>query len=64
MLFGRLTVNQTHIAFYYAATFDRRARWVKRATDNGSYGRKLPGVSPDGSQIAFSRQVGATGMRM
>jgi tricorn protease len=60
MLFSRLTVNQSHIAFSYAGDI-----WiVERA---GGEARRLvthpgeenfPVFSPDGSQLAFSRQVG------
>src|SRR5437667_11883323 len=60
MLFSRLTVNQTHIAFAYAGDI-----WIVERS--GGEARKLtrdpgeenfPVFSPDGSQIAFSRQVG------
>src|SRR5438552_938579 len=60
VLFSRLTVNQTHIAFSYAGDI-----WIVERS--GGEARKLtshpgeenfPVFSPDGSQIAFSRQVG------
>src|SRR2546429_2258205 len=59
-LFSRLTVNRTHIAFSYAGDI-----WIVERS--GGEARKLtshpgeenfPVFSPDGSQIAFSRQVG------
>jgi tricorn protease len=59
-LFGRLTVNQTHIAFYYAGDVwmvERAGGEARRMTNNPAE-ENFPVFSPDGSQLAFSRQVG------
>jgi tricorn protease len=60
MLFSRLTVNQTHIVFSYAGDIwivERAGGEARRLTTNPSE-ENFPVFSPDGSQIAFSRQVG------
>lgn len=59
-LFSRLTVNQTHIAFSYAGDIwvvDRAGGEARRLT-NQPVEENFPMFSPDGSQLAFSRQVG------
>src|SRR6266480_2090865 len=59
-LFSRLTVNQTHIAFSYAGDIwivERGGGEARRLTTNPSE-ENFPLFSPDGSQLAFSRQVG------
>ncbi|MEO8434005.1 MAG: S41 family peptidase [Pyrinomonadaceae bacterium] len=60
LLFSRLTVNQTDIAFSYAGDIwivPRTGGEARRATTNPAE-ENFPSFSPDGSQIAFSRQVG------
>lgn len=60
MLFSRLTVNQTHIAFSYAGdiwTVARAGGEAHRLTNHAAE-ENFPAFSPDGSQLAFSRQVG------
>src|SRR2546430_24513 len=60
MLFSRLTVNQTHIAFSYAGDIwivERAGGEARRLTTNPAE-ENFPVFSPDGSQLAFSRQVG------
>ena len=56
----RLTVNQTQIAFGYAGdiwTVERAGGEARRlTTDPGE--ESFPVYSPDGAQLAFSRQVG------
>jgi tricorn protease len=59
-LFSRLTVNQTHIVFSYAGdlwSVERAGGEAKRLTNNPAE-ENFPSFSPDGSQLAFSRQVG------
>jgi tricorn protease len=59
-LFSRLTINQTHIAFSYAGdlwSVERAGGEAKRLTNNPGE-ENFPSFSPDGSQLAFSRQVG------
>ena len=59
-LFGRLTVNQTHIVFSYAGdlwSVERTGGEAKRLTTHPGE-ESYPVFSPDGSQIAFSRQIG------
>ena len=59
-LFSRLTVNQTHIAFSYAGDIwmvERGGGEARRITTNPSE-ENFPVFSPDGAQLAFSRQVG------
>jgi tricorn protease len=60
MLFGRLTVNQSHIAFYYAGDIwmVERAGGEARRVTNHPAEENFPVFSPDGSQLAFSRQMG------
>jgi tricorn protease len=59
-LYGRLTVNQTHIVFAYAGDLwavERGGGEARQLTKHpGEEG--FPVFSPDGSQLAFSRQVG------
>jgi tricorn protease len=60
MLFSRLTVNQTHIAFSYAGDIwivERAGGEARRLTTNPAE-ENFPVFSPDGSQLAFSRQGG------
>ncbi len=59
-LFSRLTVNQTHIAFSYAGDIwvvGRSGGEARRLTTSPAE-ENFPVFSPDGSQLAFSRQVG------
>ena len=60
MLFSRLTVNQTHIAFSFAGDIwmVERAGGEARRLTNHPAEENFPVFSPDGSQLAFSRQVG------
>ena len=60
LLFGRLTVNQTHIVFSYAGdlwSVERGGGDAKRLTTHPAE-ESYPVFSPDGSQLAFSRQIG------
>ncbi|MFY9557225.1 MAG: DPP IV N-terminal domain-containing protein, partial [Blastocatellia bacterium] len=60
MLFGRLTVNQTHIVFSYAGdlwSVERNGGEARRLTTHPAE-ESYPVFSPDGSQLAFSRQIG------
>src|SRR2546426_6663312 len=60
MLFSRLTVNQTHIAFSYAGDIwivERAGGDARRLTTSPAE-ENFPALSPDGSQLAFSRQIG------
>lgn len=60
MLFSRLTVNQSHIAFSYAGDIwivERAGGEARRLTTQPGE-ENFPAFSPDGSQLAFSRQVG------
>src|SRR5262245_8413212 len=59
-LFGRLTVNQTHIVFSYAGdlwSVERSGGEAHRLTTHPGE-ESFPVFSPDGSQLAFSRQIG------
>lgn len=59
-LLGRLTVNQTHIVFSYAGdlwSVERSGGEARRLTTHPAE-ESFPVFSPDGSQIAFSRQTG------
>lgn len=59
-LFGRLTVNKTQIVFSYAGdlwSVDRDGGDAKRLTTHPAE-ESFPVFSPDGSQLAFSRQAG------
>jgi tricorn protease len=60
MLFSRLTVNQTHVAFSCAGDiwFVERAGGDARRLTTSPWEENFPSFSPDGSQLAFSRQVG------
>ena len=60
MLFSRLTVNQSHIAFSYAGDIwiVERAGGEARRLSTHPGEENFPVFSPDGSQLAFSRQVG------
>lgn len=60
VLFSRLTVNQTQIAFSYAGDIwivGRAGGEARRLTTHPSE-ENFPMFSPDGLQLAFSRQVG------
>ena len=60
MVFSRLTVNQTHIAFAYAGDIwivERTGGDARRLTTSPGE-ENFPVFSPDGSQVAFSRQTG------
>jgi tricorn protease len=60
MLFSRLTVNQTHVAFAYAGDIwivERSGGDARRLTTSPAE-ENFPVFSPDGSQLAFSRQTG------
>lgn len=59
-LFGRLTVNQTHIVFSYAGdlwSVERAGGEARRLTTHPGE-ESYPVFSPDGSELAFSRQIG------
>src|ERR1700750_1644367 len=61
MLFGRVAVNRTHIAFYYAGdlwTVERGGGGATRVPAPAGESHNFPAYSPDGSQLAFSRQTG------
>src|SRR6185295_19848500 len=60
VLFSRLTVNQTQIAFSYAGDIwivERTGGEARRLTTSAAE-ENFPSFSPDGSQLAFSRQTG------
>jgi tricorn protease len=60
MLFGRVAVNRTHIAFFYAGdlwTVERGGGEAKRVPAPAGASNNFPAYSPDGSQLAFSRQT-------
>ena len=60
LLLGRVTVNRTHIAFSYAGDIwlvERGGGDARRITSDPSE-ENFPVFSPDGSQLAFSRQIG------
>jgi tricorn protease len=60
VLFSRLTVNRTQIAFSYAGDIwavERSGGEARKLTSHPGE-ENFPVFSPDGSQIAFSRQVG------
>jgi tricorn protease len=60
LVIGRVTVNQTHIAFQYAGDIwkvDRAGGDAERMTSDPAEDG-YPIYSPDGSQLAFSRQLG------
>jgi tricorn protease len=60
VLFSRLTVNQTQIAFSYAGdiwTVARAGGEARRLTTDAGE-ENFPVFSPDGSQLAFARQTG------
>lgn len=59
-LYGRLTMNQTHIVFTFAGdlwSVERNGGPARRLTSHPGE-ESYPVFSPDGSQIAFSRQIG------
>jgi tricorn protease len=61
ILFGRVAVNQTHIAFFYAGdlwTVERAGGEAKRMPAPAGTSNNFPAYSPDGSQLAFSRLMG------
>ncbi len=60
LIINRLTVNQTHIAFSYAGDIwavERGGGEARRLTTEAAE-ESYPFYSPDGSQLAFSRQLG------
>src|SRR5918911_2167988 len=60
LIFGRVTVNRTHIAFAYAGDIwvvERGGGDARRITTDPNE-ENFPVFSPDGSQLAFSRQTG------
>jgi tricorn protease len=62
LLIGRLTVNQTHVAFSYAGdiwSVPLTGGETKRLTSDPNE-ESFPVFSPDGSQIAFSRLLGGS----
>lgn len=60
-LYGRLTVNNSHIVFSYAGDLwavERSGGEARRLTSHPGE-ESFPFFSPDGSQLAFSRQSGS-----
>ncbi|MDQ3908663.1 MAG: S41 family peptidase [Acidobacteriota bacterium] len=61
MLFGRVAVSRTHVAFFYAGdvwTVARAGGEAVRVPAPAATTTNFPAYSPDGSQLAFSRQTG------
>ncbi|HKR02391.1 MAG TPA: hypothetical protein VJT09_17070, partial [Pyrinomonadaceae bacterium] len=60
LLIGRVSVNQTHIAFAYAGDVWLVARTGGEAKRIGAQpgSNNFPAFSPDGSQLAFAKQSG------
>src|SRR5215210_9127527 len=61
MLIGRVAVNQTHVAFYYAGdlwTVERAGGEAQKVPAPAGATNNFPAYSPDGTQLALSRQTG------
>src|SRR5919206_4106746 len=62
MLIGRISASRTHIAFFYAGdvwTVERAGGEARKLpAPQGTQTQNFPVFSPDGSQLAFSRQTG------
>ncbi|HYP53760.1 MAG TPA: DPP IV N-terminal domain-containing protein, partial [Pyrinomonadaceae bacterium] len=59
LLFSRVAVNRTHVAFSYAGDLwvvERAGGEARRLTTHAGEDN-FPCFSPDGSQLAFSRQI-------
>lgn len=62
LIINRIALNQTHIAFSYAGdiwAIERGGGEARRLTTDPAE-ESFPFYSPDGSQLAFSRQVGGS----
>lgn len=62
MLIGRVSASRSHIAFFYAGdiwTVERAGGEARKVpAPAGTQTQNFPVFSPDGSQLAFSRQTG------
>jgi tricorn protease len=61
MMFGRVSANRTHIAFFYAGdlwTVERGGGEARKIPAPAGSVQSYPVYSPDGSRLAFARQTG------
>lgn len=61
MLFGRVSANRTHVAFFYAGdlwTVEHKGGEARKFPAPAGTSNNFPVYSPDGAQLAFSRQTG------